>query len=179
MGTLFAKQSYLAILRSRKNGFILLLMVEFQHRGRRITADDILYIRDLIAARPNESRRRLSQKLCEAWQWKQPNGALRDMVCRGMLLMLERAGQIDLPPVKFIPHNPLARRVRPSLVMIDMTPLECSLDQIQPFELVQVRRTEDEPLFNSLIEQLHYLGYEQPVGEHLKYLVRSQGRPMG
>jgi hypothetical protein len=26
-------------------------------------------------------------------------------------------------------------------------------------------------LFNSLMEQYHYLGYEQPVGEHLKYLV--------
>jgi len=56
-----------------------------------------------------ESRRRLSTKLCEAWQWKQPNGALRDIVCRGMLLMLDRGGQIELPPVKFVPHNPLAR----------------------------------------------------------------------
>ena len=33
----------------------------------------------------------------------------------------------------------------------------------------------DEPLFNSLIEQYHYLGYEQPVGEHLKYLVWAAG----
>jgi hypothetical protein len=30
-----------------------------------------------------------------------------------------------------------------------------------------VRRTADEPLFNSLMEQYHYLKYEQPVGEHL------------
>jgi len=28
-------------------------------------------------------------------------------------------------------------------------------------------------LFNSLMEQYHYLGYEQPIGEHLKYLARS------
>ena len=27
------------------------------------------------------------------------------------------------------------------------------------------------------MEQHHYLGYEQPVGEHLKYLVWAQGRP--
>jgi hypothetical protein len=38
---------------------------------------------------------------------------------------------------------------------------------------VQVRRTLEEPLFNSLMEQYHYLGYEQPVGEHLKYLVKA------
>ena len=71
-------------------------MVEFRYRGRKISQEDILYIRALIAAHPGESRRTLSKKLCEAWQWKQANGALRDMVCRGLLLMLERAGPIDV-----------------------------------------------------------------------------------
>jgi hypothetical protein len=165
-------------LRSRKTEFILLLMVELKHRGRRITQEDILYIRALIAAHPGESRRRLSTKLCEAWQWKQANGALRDMVCRGMLLMLDRAGQIELPPVKFVPHNPLARRVRPAPVVIDTTPVEGRLQQIQPVEFAQVRRSGDESLFNSLMEEHHYLGYEQPVGEHLKYLVCAQRRPL-
>ena len=32
-----------------------------------------------------------------------------------------------------------------------------------------MRRTPQEPLFNSLLEQYHYLRYQQPVGEHLKY----------
>jgi Druantia protein DruA len=41
-----------------------------------------------------------------------------------------------------------------------------------------VRRTPQEALFNSLVEHHHYLGYEQPVGEHLKYLVWAQGRPL-
>ena len=45
-------------------------------------------------------------------------------------------------------------------------------------EFAQVRRSGDEPLFNSLMEEHHYLGYEQPVGEHLKYLVWAQGRPI-
>jgi hypothetical protein len=153
-------------------------MAELKYRARVISGEDILSIRGLIARYPQESRRALSTKLCEAWQWKQPNGALRDMVCRGMLLMLDRAGQIELPPVKFVPHNPLARRARPALVAIDMTPLEGSLDQIVPLEFVQVRRSGDEPLFNSLMEEHHYLGYEQPVGEHLKYLVWAQGRPI-
>ena len=41
-----------------------------------------------------------------------------------------------------------------------------------------MRRTPEEPLFNSLMEHHHYLGYEQPVGEHLKYVVWAQGRPI-
>ena len=74
-------------------------MVEFQYRGRKISQEDILDIRALIECHPNESRRTLSAKLCENWQWRQANGALRDMVCRGLLLMLHRAGEIELPPV--------------------------------------------------------------------------------
>jgi hypothetical protein len=153
-------------------------MTELSYRGRAITSEDILYIKDLIAAHPRDSRRTLSTKLCEAWQWKQTNGALRDMVCRGLLLMLDRAGQITLPPVKFVPHNPLARRARPAPVLVDTSPVEGSLRNLRPLEFEQVRRTGKEPLFNSLLEEHHYLAYEQPVGEHLKYVVWAQGRPI-
>jgi Domain of unknown function (DUF4338) len=153
-------------------------MVEFRYRGRQISQEDVLYIRALVERHPNESRRMLSTKLCEAWQWRQTNGALRDMVCRGLFLMLERAGQITLPPVSYVRHNPLARRVRPEPARIDATPMEDRLGNLQPLEFEQVRRTGKEPLFNSLMEEHHYLGYEQPVGEHLKYLVWAQGRPV-
>ena len=56
-------------------------------------------------------------------------------------------------------------------VEIDRSPVEGSLQSLGPLRWEQVRRTRQEPLFNSLIEQYHYLGYTQPVGEHLKYLV--------
>ena len=146
-------------------------MAELRYRGREIREEDILSIRALIERYPKESRRKLSARICEAWQWRQANGALRDMVCRGMLLMLERAGQIALPPVSYVRHNPLAHRARPEPVLIDKTPIEDPLRKLQPLEFEQVRRTAQEPLFNSLMEEHHYLGYEQPVGEHLKYLV--------
>ncbi|MGB6728716.1 MAG: Druantia anti-phage system protein DruA, partial [Terracidiphilus sp.] len=153
-------------------------MAEFRYRGREIDQEDILYIRTLIERYPKESRRKLSTRICEAWQWRQANGALRDMVCRGLLLMLERAGQIALPPVSYVRHNPLAQRARPEPVLIDKTPIEDVLRKLQPLEFEQVRRTAQEPLFNSLMEEHHYLGYEQPVGEHLKYLVWAEGRPI-
>jgi hypothetical protein len=165
-------------LRSKKKRFILRSMVEFRYRGRQISQEDVLYIRALVERHPNESRRTLSTRLCEAWQWRQANGALRDLVCRGLLLMLERAGQITLPPVSYVRHNPLARRTRPEPARIDVTPMEARLCNLQPLEFEPVRRTGKEPLFNSLMEEHHYLGYEQPVGEHLKYLVSAQGRPV-
>ena len=151
---------------------------EWKYRGRVITADDITSIRQMIAENPGASRRRLSEKLCEAWQWKQANGALRDMVCRGLLRMLHRAGEIQLPPIRFQTLNPFVRRSTPTPMLIDMAPIAGALKELQPVELQQVRRTGDEPLFNSLMEQHHYLRYEQPVGEHLKYLAWAQGRPI-
>ena len=153
-------------------------MAELRYRGRVIHEEDIRSIRALIEQYPKESRRKLSARICEAWQWRQANGALRDMVCRGMLLMLERAGQIALPPVSYVRQNPLAHRVRPEAVLIDRTPIEDPLRTLQPLEFEQVRRSAQEPLFNSLMEEHHYLGYEQPVGEHLKYLVWAEGRPI-
>ena len=149
-----------------------------RYRGRNISEDDILYVRELIAADPGASRRTLSRKLCEAWQWRQSNGALCDMVCRGLLLMLHRAGRITLPQVAYVRHNPLATRATPTAVLIDRTRIEGRLCDPGPLEFQLVRRTADEPLFNSLLEQHHYLGYQQPVGEQLKYLVWAKGRPI-
>jgi hypothetical protein len=150
----------------------------WKYRGRIVTLEDVQFIRALIAAQPVASRRTLSKKLCEAWEWRQANGALRDMVCRGLLLMLERAGVIELPPVSYKRHNPLAQRIRPQPMLLDETPIEGPLGELQPIQFQQVRRSPDEPLFNSLMEHHHYLGYEQPVGEHLKYLVWAGTRPI-
>jgi hypothetical protein len=88
------------------------------------------------------------------------------------------SGQITLPPVSYVRHNPLARRSRPAPRLIDRTPIEEELCDLGPVEFQLVRRTADEPLFNSLLEQHHYLRYEQGVGESLKYLVWAQSRPI-
>lgn len=150
--------------------------VRLTYRGRAVTDDDVAFIDRLIATHPMASRRALSKKLCEAWNWVQPNGALRDMVCRGLMLALHRAGHIELPPQRKVPPNSLANRPRPVPVSIDDTSLQGALDAIRPLEFRQVRRTPEEALFNGLIQQYHYLGYTQPVGEHLKYMVYTQDR---
>lgn len=143
-----------------------------------MTLADVRFIRDLIAAHPRASRRSLSVKLCEAWNWTQRNGAPRDMVARGLMLALHRAGEIELPERRRTPANPLVQRRKPDVVPVDTTPLVCGLPALRPLEFRQVRRNKDEPLFNSLIEEHHYLGYTHPVGEHLKYLVLAQDRPV-
>lgn len=152
--------------------------VLLRHRGRAVTATDVHFIRALIAAHPTDSRRGLSQRLCEAWDWRQSNGAPRDMVCRGLMLELCRAGHIELPAVRRRPPNPLSVRARPQAVELDQTPLQGSLRDLAPLTFRQVRRTPQEALFNGLLHSHHYLGYSQPVGEQLKFMVYAGDRPV-
>ena len=152
--------------------------LEIKYRGRVATTEDVAFINKLMADNPNDSRNALSIKLCKEWNWVQANGALRDMICRGFMLALHRAGYIRLPPKRKHPLNPLANRKKPAVVVVDDSPIASTLKQIRPLEFKQVRRGSQEPLFNSLIEQYHYLGYSQPVGEHLKYIVFAGERPV-
>jgi hypothetical protein len=152
--------------------------VLLRHRGRAVTATDVRFIRELIAAHPTDSRRGLSQRLCAAWDWRQSNGAPRDMVCRGLMLELCRAGYIELPAVRRQPPNPFIVRARPQPMPLDQTPLQASLRDLPPLRFRQVRRTPHETLFNSLLQSYHYLGYSQPVGEHLKFMVYAGARPV-
>ena len=151
----------------------------FAYRGRPVSVAEIESIRQLIAAHPALSRRRLSAKLCEAWNWVQPNGRPRDMVARSLMLELHRAGHIQLPAQRFCPPNNAARHRPPALPLAPAgPPLACALAELGPLTIQQVRRTPQEALFGSLLQGHHYLAYTQPVGEHLKYLVWAQGRPI-
>ncbi len=153
-------------------------MPMFTYRGRVVTDKDIIFINELIAQNPDNSRWALSRKLCRAWNWVQPNGALRDMVCRGLMLELHRAGDIRLPEKKRFPGNPFVDRRKPEKIQIDETLLATELFNLRPLEFCQVRRGPYEKLFNSLVEHYHYLGYCHPVGEQLKYIVYANGRPI-
>jgi hypothetical protein len=153
--------------------------VLLKYRGRSVNEDDAAFIRDLIARHPDASRRRLSALLCEAWGWKQANGAPSDMLARGLMLALERASHITLPQRRHLPLNNIIRRPAPAPMLLDTSAVEAKLSQLTPLEFVLVRRTPYEALFDSLIHHYHYLGYTRPVGEHLKYLVLGPGsRPL-
>jgi len=154
---------------------------EFTYRGRQVSAAELEGIRALIAAHPKMSRWRLSFELCEAWNWVQPNGQPRAMLARGLMLALQRAGHIQLPVQRYRPPNNVVRHRAPRLepeLLLENQRLECSLAELGPLEIRQVRRTPEEALFGRLLQSHHYLGYTRPVGEHLKHLVYARGRPV-
>jgi hypothetical protein len=148
------------------------------YRGRTVTRADLESVRAVQAAHPEASRRALSQRLCERWDWRQPNGALRDMLARGLLLALHRGGHIVLPPVRRQPPNNAVARRPPAPLPLDTQALAGALREVQPVALLAVRRTPQEGLYDRLIAQYHYLGPAHGVGEQAKYLAFGQGRPL-
>jgi hypothetical protein len=150
----------------------------FTYRNRAITSEDVQFLTRIIADYPEESRRALSLRVCREWNWVQLNGVLKDGVCRSLLLKLHREGHIELPPPRtsFAGRSKFQQKVE--RIDIDQTPIQSTVKNLQPIKIRQVRRTNLDKLFNSLIEQYHYLGYSQPVGEHLKYIFFKDDRPI-
>lgn len=149
------------------------------YRGRAVGHTDVQFLRELIARNPGLSRHALSVKACQAWNWVQPNGQLRDMVCRSLMLALHRAGHIQLPAPRIqAVNNAIVHRRVAQLQFCDTTPITGSLSSLGPLEIRLVRRAGGEDVFNYLLNEYHYLGFSRPVGEHLKYLVLAAARPI-
>ena len=152
-------------------------MLPLTIRKRTITAEDIVPIQTTVNEHWSRGRKHISRILCQQWNWFQPNGRLKDMACREVLLTLSRIGLICLPPRLNSANNEKRNRSIP-VVKIDQIHLQDKLGNLAPVELKPVRNTKLEPLYNSLIHQHHYLGYRQIVGNHLKYIAFIDGRPV-
>jgi hypothetical protein len=157
-------------------GKVTVMNVILTYRGRSVSEADVAFVRQLISENPTLHRRALSWKVCEAWDWRQANGVLKDGICRGLLLALHRGGHVQLPAPRCRHVNRVGRHRRAAAVPIDRTPVCAALKDLPPLVFRQVRRTPAEPLFNALLAQHHELGYVQPVGEQLKYLVYAGER---
>ena len=142
-------------------------------QGRSIGSVEVALIRCLLAEHPAWNRSRLSQELCDLWDWRNDAGRIKDMAARTLLLKLEQRGLIVLPPRQCAPSNAVRNR---SLCLIDhdQTPIAGSLQTLLPLSIDRVEKgAADLAIFKSLIAQHHYLGLQNTVGENLKYLIRA------
>jgi hypothetical protein len=149
-------------------------------QGREITTDEIELIQQLLVDHPTWNRSRLSRELCEKWDWRRADSQLKDMACRTLLLKLERAGHVTLPPRQGT-SSPNQFRARPKEMVAHQTdPIHGCLHELLPLQIrIVLPRSEEHTLFNCLLARYHYLGHRTPVGENMKYLVFDRhGRPL-
>jgi hypothetical protein len=146
-------------------------------------ASQVEQLRQLMAAHPDWSRRRLSQELARLWDWRNGVGQLKDMAARALLLKLEQRGWIALPPRRRTPSNRMRHKRMPELPFSGrLAPITERLAALLPLMISEVSTpagANQRPLFESLLHQHHYLGYRSTVGENLQYLIcDGQGRPL-
>ncbi len=79
--------------------------VVFRYRGKDLTADDITFINEIIERDNSHGRSYIARQLCEAWQWRQPNGNFKEYAARDLLLRLEENDFILLPARKRPKNN--------------------------------------------------------------------------
>ncbi|MCD6188234.1 MAG: DUF4338 domain-containing protein [Desulfuromusa sp.] len=143
----------------------------FTIQGRLLTADDLSVIRNIITNNPSWHRTRISQELCQRWQWVNDKGILKDIAARSMLRKLDSMGLIELPA----PVRSANNKFRNQPVVLELPEqarslLEGTLSDFQPIRTQRVNNSDDTRLFRGLLQQHHYLGYTGPVGENLQYL---------
>lgn len=146
--------------------------------GRSVTWDDVQRIRQLILENPTALRTELSRKVCLAWNWFKPDGGLKDMSCRVLLLKLHRAGAIELPAPRS--RNSNGRKFQRLTEAGE--PLECieaSVETLHPLQLERIRTKSDSLLWNELMERYHYIGYKPLPGAQIRYFIRSSAGLLG
>ena len=141
-------------------------------RGRQF-CPNISVIEKLLGEYPGWGRSRLSVKLCELWDWRAPNGQLKDMACRNLLLRLEQAGRIRLPPRQRKSTN-ADRNHSPPWVPHASDAIAGPLKTLLPLQIACVATGCDQDrLFRYLVAHHHYLGCRNVAGENMKYLIYS------
>jgi hypothetical protein len=142
-------------------------------QGRQLGPAELGLIRQLIVDHPDWSRRRLSQALCETWNWRNAAGQLKDMASRALLVKLEQRGQLHLPARRQRPLNRM-RQSRPAVFVWDSSPHTGALSEVGPLQVREVSR-EPRPRqeLAAALAQFHYLGFGGTVGENLQYTVRD------
>ena len=143
-------------------------------QGRKLEAEDILRIRQLLAENPSWSRRRLSEVLCREWDWRNGRGRLKDMATRTLLAKLDARGLIQLPARRRLPSNRMAARQVPRQIW-DSTPITGNLRDLEPLTLREISTDSAARIrFTAALAEFHYLGYRGTVGENLQYAVADK-----
>ncbi len=145
-------------------------------RGRQFRQVDIRLIQQLVRTHFKSGRTHISEEVCKALNWRQPNGWLKDRACRDALRVLESKEYIALPISK-VKLQTTKTATRPTLNPID-EPVKTPLTSVdfRSITIRQVKGTRDESHWNALVRRYHYLGFSIFVGRSLKYIVHSKDR---
>ena len=147
--------------------------------GRQISAEDLALIQELAVDFWGIPRSELAATVCELLSWERPNGQLKTRECIFFLEDLGARGWLKLPRKR----NTVRGKARPIARTEDareQAPIQGTLSQLGGVSLELVVNKEQDKQFKELVDRYHYLGYKNPFGARLRYLIKcAAGRLLG
>ncbi len=142
--------------------------------GRAFSPAELELIATLAATA--KSREALARALCAELGWKKPDGGLKTMSAKVALLRMQRDALIQLPA----PWHASGRapRGRSPASQIGL-PITGSRADLADLHLAPIATREQSHLWNEIMRQHHYLGYQPLPGAQIRYLIRGGGHLLG
>jgi hypothetical protein len=145
--------------------------------GKSWSPGDIDRIRELIATHTQANRADLSRLVCNVFDWRSPNGKIKQMSCRVAMLRMHRDGLIALPAPTT--HCPGPYKIVGTPESDPQPELVCTLSDFADLKLVLVQRGPQLTRWNEFVGRHHYLGYKMLPGAQLRYLITDGDRVLG
>jgi hypothetical protein len=149
-------------------------------QGRAVQPQDIAWLREAIAGHPEWTRKAIARAVCEAWDWRDRQGRLKDFAARSLLLKLAERGLITLPALRYRRPQKWAWSGQSMEGPTETSAVVGGLAALQPItvEIVEAGSAAQRR-WRQYLQEHHYLGL-RIVGENLGYLVRDRtGRDLG
>lgn len=134
--------------------------------GRIFSAAEMIQIRQLIIDNPKYHRLALSQHVCRMLQWYKPDGGLKEMSCRVVMLRMHADGLIVLPPP--LTSKGPSRGIKLTEATDPCGTVTGPVRHLGPLVLRKVEPRQSR-LWNEYVERYHYLGYTPLPGAQLRY----------
>jgi len=144
----------------------------WKYCGREFTESEVACIRSIIDEDTSRNRSAIARIACEQLKWYRPDGRAKTASMRQVLVKMEAAGLISLPPLlrtHSTQMKPIEHTVRTAMGEEILLPAG-KLPEVH----VEIAKTTDEKrLWNEYIDRYHYLGYTPLPGAQMKYCVYS------
>jgi hypothetical protein len=148
-------------------------------QGRRVMAEELVWLRQWIGDHSQWSRKRLSRELCQEWDWRNGRGQIKDFAARAFLEKLAARGLLVLPALQMLRSHPRPQADGVVPIRWPTDPISEPLRELAPLQwIVPAAGTPEGKRFDDYLRRYHYLGL-RVVGQNMKYLVRDkQGRDL-
>lgn len=150
--------------------------------GRYFSKRELEEIRQIIASDSEATRTDIARRVCEAIDWRRPNGELKAMRARVVLLRMHERGLIQLPPARTKNGNRTRHQREVPLERDEQShrPVIKRADQLGELsiEIITSADRERNTLWRSYLSHYHYLGWTPVVGAQMRYWISVEGQEL-